>query len=103
MVSEQYPREEDDAFAFYSNMDEDDESIDPASSSAILETSSSHDRIVFGRFDSPIIPVSNHSIIQEFDGISIEIGEIFCVLLESYTTSSMVMIMSLPFHKRRRN
>jgi hypothetical protein len=80
MVSERYPKEEDDdASAFDSYIDEDEVSYDPASSFPILETSSSHDssshdRIVFGSFDFSIILISNPSIIPEFYGISIKMG-----------------------------
>ncbi|RHN65961.1 hypothetical protein MtrunA17_Chr3g0085631 [Medicago truncatula] len=82
MVSERYPREEDDdASAFDSDIDEDEESDDAASASAIPETSSSHDRIVFGSFESPITPVSTPVIEPEFDGFSIKIGEISCALV----------------------
>lgn len=86
MVSERYPREEDDdASASDSAFDEDDDSVSDevlTVSAPILETSSSH-CIRFGSFDSPIIPVSNPSIKPEFDGFSIKIGEISCVLTDS--------------------
>jgi len=54
--------------------------------SQLLKNSASHNRIVFGSFDSPIQPVSNPSIEPEFDGLSIKIGEISCVLVDSCST-----------------
>jgi hypothetical protein len=43
----------------------------------------SHDRIVFGSFESPIVPVSTPSIEPKFDGFSVKIGEISCVFIDS--------------------
>ncbi|CAJ2637276.1 unnamed protein product [Trifolium pratense] len=84
MVSERYPRDEDDcASAYDSESCEEDESAvveilsnfpqDP-------ESSTSQGSILFGSFASPIIPVSIPSIASDFDGFSIKIGEITCFL-----------------------
>ncbi|RHN77028.1 hypothetical protein MtrunA17_Chr1g0150311 [Medicago truncatula] len=89
MVSERYPRDEDDdasASASDSVLDEDDDSVSDevlAVSAPILETSASHDCIFFGSFDSPIVPVSTPSIEPKFDGFSVKIGEISCVFVDS--------------------
>jgi len=87
MVSERNPRDEDDyASASDSTYDEDDDSVCDevlTVSAPILATSSSHDRIFFGSFDSPIVPVSTPSIEPKFDGFSIKIGEISCVFVDS--------------------
>jgi hypothetical protein len=88
MVSERYPRDEDDdasASASGSDIDEDEDSDDAAFASAIQEPSASHDCIRFGSFDSPIISVSTPSIEPKFDGFSVKIGEISCVLVDSCT------------------
>jgi hypothetical protein len=88
MVSERYPREEDDddasASASDSTYDEDEESgVDEVvtTSAQLLESSASHNQITFGSFDSPITPVSTSVIEPKFDGFSIKIGEISCVLV----------------------
>jgi hypothetical protein len=84
MVSERYPRDEDDdASASASDIDADEDSVDADSAPAIQEPSASHDCIRFGSFDSPIIPVSTPSIEPKFDGFSVKIGEISCVLVTS--------------------
>lgn len=69
MVLERYPRDEDEKY---------DDVASP-----IKEPSASHDPIVFGSFESPITPISNPLIEPEFDGLSIKIGEISCVLITS--------------------
>jgi len=81
MVSERYPRDEDDD-ASASDIDEDEDSDDAASASAIKEPLASQDCFRFGSFDSPIIPVSNPSIEPKFDGFSIKIGEISYVIID---------------------
>lgn len=47
----------------------------------VLENSTSHDPILFGILDSPIISVSNPLIEPKFDGFSIKIGEISCAII----------------------
>jgi hypothetical protein len=83
MVSERYPRDEDDdASGFDSASVEDEDSGDDevlTASTHVLENSASFDRIVFGSFKSPINLVSNPIIVPEFDGFSIKIREISCV------------------------
>jgi len=104
MVSERYPREkDDDAFAFDSDIDEDEESDDAAFVSAIPESSSSHDRIVFGSFESPITPVSTPLIEPEFDGFSISrLGRFHVFLLLLAATSSMKTILCSLIRKKMR-
>jgi len=87
MVSEQYHRDEDDdVSASDSANDEDEESVGdevPTISAQIQENSASHNRIVLA---VSILQKSldlNLSIEPESDGISIEIGKISCVLVDS--------------------
>jgi len=86
MVSERYPRDEDDdASACDSASDEDEDSGDDevlTTSANVLENSASFDDIVFGSFESPIILVSTPSIEPKFDGFSIKIGEISCAIID---------------------
>jgi hypothetical protein len=83
MVSERYPRNEDDDVASASDSDiGEDEDEESASASSILDSSASH-RFVFGSFDSPIVPVSSPSIEPKFDGFSVQIGAISCVFVDS--------------------
>jgi len=89
MVLEPYPRDEDDdasASASDSEIGEDKEYdvVITVSASSILESSASHNHIVFGSFESSITPISNPLIKPEFDGISIKIGEISCTLLQQH-------------------
>lgn len=87
MVSERYPRDEDDdASACDSASDEDEDSGDDevlTTSTNVLENSASFDGIVFGSFESPIVLVSTPSIEPKFDGFSVKIGEISCVFVDS--------------------
>jgi len=87
MVSERYPRDEDDdASACDSISDEDEDSGDDevlTTSAHVLENSASFDGIVFGSFESPIVPISTPSIEPKFDGFSVKIGEISCVFVDS--------------------
>jgi hypothetical protein len=86
MVSERYPRDEDEdcASAYGSENCEEDESDDVAIlSTQDLESSTPQDSILFGSFASPIIPVSIPSIALDSDGFSIKIGEITCFLGDS--------------------
>lgn len=85
MVSERYPRDEDDdasASASDYDIDEDEDSDDAAFASMIKGPSASHDHIVFGSFESPIVPVSTPSIEPKFDGFSVKIGEISCAIID---------------------
>jgi hypothetical protein len=97
MVSERYPRDEDEdcASAYDSQSCEEDESAAveiltnfPQDS----ESSTSQDSILFGSFASPIIPVSIPSIASDFDGFSIKIGEITCFLGDSCCSDVDFMI-----------
>lgn len=86
MVSERYPwDEDDDASACDSASDEDEDSGDDevlTTSADVLENPASFDGIVFGSFESPIVPVSTPSIEPKFDGFSIKIGEISCAIMD---------------------
>ena len=73
MVLERYPRAED----VESGGDE-----VLTTSAQILESSTLHDQIVFGSFESSIKLGSHSSIEPEFDRFSIKIGEISCVLVD---------------------
>jgi hypothetical protein len=88
MVSERYPRDEEEDFASAY----DSESCDDDESAAVEilsnfshdpDSSTSQTSILFGSFASPIIPVSIPSIASDFDGFSIKIGEITCFLGDS--------------------
>jgi hypothetical protein len=85
--SERYPREEDDddASAIDSahdeEEDEDSEGVLTVSAQP-MESSASHVHFTFGSFESPIQPVSTPSIEPKFDGFSIKIGEISCVIVD---------------------
>jgi hypothetical protein len=85
MVSERYPRDEDEDFASAY----DSESCDDDESAAVEilsnfphdpDSSTSQTSILFGSFASPIIPVAIPSIASDCDGFSIKIGEITCFL-----------------------
>ncbi|KAK2450976.1 hypothetical protein QL285_010069 [Trifolium repens] len=88
MVSERFPRDEDEdlASAYDSENCEEDESAAVEILNNFpqdLESSTSQDSILFGSFASPIIPVSIPSIAFDSDGFSIKIGEITCFLGDS--------------------
>ncbi|PNX67535.1 hypothetical protein L195_g055681 [Trifolium pratense] len=72
MVSERYPRDEDEdcTSAYGSENGEEDES-----------DSTSQNSILFGSFTSPIVLVSTTSIAPYSDGFSIKIGEVTCFLV----------------------
>ena len=108
MVSERYPRDEDEdcASAYDSQSCEEDESAAveiltnfPQDS----ESSTSQDSILFGSFASPIIPVSIPSIASDFDGFSIKIGEITCFLGDSCCSDVDFMITTSGEDKHSKN
>ncbi|KAK2399521.1 hypothetical protein QL285_049328 [Trifolium repens] len=106
MVSERYPRDEDEdcASAYDSENCEEDESNDVAiSSTQDLESSTSQDSIFFCSFASPIIPVSIPSITPDFDGFSIKIGEITCFLGDSCCSDVDFTITALEGDKQSKN
>jgi hypothetical protein len=85
MVSERYPREEDDddASAIDSAYDEEeDEESEGVLTVSAQPMESSASRILFGSFESSIVPISTPSIEPKFDGFSIKIGEISCVIVD---------------------
>lgn len=97
MVSERYPRDEEEDFAsaYDSQSCEEDESAAVeilTNFSQDPESSTSKDSILFGSFASPIIPVSIPSIASDFDGFSIKIGEITCFLGDSCCSDVDFMI-----------
>jgi hypothetical protein len=106
MVSERYPRDEDEdcASAYDSENCEEDESDDVAIlSTQDLESSTSQDSILFGSFASPIIPVSIPSIASDFDGFSIKIGEITCFLGDSCCSNVDFAIAASEEDKQSKN
>jgi hypothetical protein len=104
MVSERYPRDEDEdcASAYDSKICEEDEPVDVeilSTSTQALEFSTSQDSIFFGSFASPIIPVSIPSIASDFDGFSIKIGANSCFLGDSWRTDVDFTITASEEHK----
>ncbi|KAK2373294.1 hypothetical protein QL285_074335 [Trifolium repens] len=106
MVSDRYPRDEDEdlASAYGSENCEEDESDDVAIlSTQDLESSTPQDSILFGSFASPIIPVSIPSIALDSDGFSIKIGEITCFLGDSCCSDVDFTITALEGDKQLKN
>jgi hypothetical protein len=106
MVSERYPRDEDEdlASAYDSENCEEDESDDIAIlGTQDLESSTPQDSILFGSFASPIIPVSIPSIALDSDGFSIKIGEITCFLGDSCCSDVDFTITALEGDKQLKN
>jgi hypothetical protein len=108
MVSERYPRDEDEDFASAY----DSESCDDDESAAVEilsnfphdpDSSTSQTSILFGSFASPIIPVSIPSITPDFDGFSIKIGEITCFLGDSCCSDVDFTITALEGDKQSKN
>ncbi|CAJ2639757.1 unnamed protein product [Trifolium pratense] len=99
MVSERYPRDEDEdcASAYDSESCEEDESVNVEilnTSTQNLESSTSQNSILFGSFATPIIPVSIPSMTPDFDGCSIKIGEIRCFLGDSCCDVDLLITVS---------
>ncbi|CAJ2654845.1 unnamed protein product [Trifolium pratense] len=108
MVSERYPRDEDEDYASAYDFEscEEDESVDVAilsTSTQDLEFSTSQDSILFGSFASPIIPVFIPSIASDFDGFSIKIGAITCFLCDSCCNNVDFAITASEEHKQSKN
>ncbi|KAK2397801.1 hypothetical protein QL285_059341 [Trifolium repens] len=106
MVSEQYPRDEDEdlASAYDSENCEEDEFDDVAIlGTQDLESSTPQDSILFGSFASPIHPVSIPSIASDFDGFSIKIGEITCFLGDSCCNDVDFTITASEEHNQSKN
>ncbi|CAJ2636146.1 unnamed protein product [Trifolium pratense] len=108
MVSERYPRDEDEdrASAYDSEYCEEDESDDVeilSNSPQDLESSTSSNSLVFGSFTSPIIPVFIPSIASDFDGFSIKIGAITCFLSYSCCNDVDFAITASEEHKQSKN
>jgi hypothetical protein len=106
MVSERYPRDEDEdlASAYDSENCEEDEFHDVAIlGTQDLESSTPQDSILFGSFASPIHPVSIPSIASDFDGFSIKIGEITCFLGDSCCNDVDFTITASEEHKQSKN
>ncbi|PNX82056.1 pentatricopeptide repeat-containing protein [Trifolium pratense] len=108
MVSERYPRDEDEdcASAYDSESCEEDESVDVAilsTSTQDLEFSTSQDSILFCSFASPIISVSIPSIASDFYGFFIKIGAITCFLGDSCCNDVDFAITASEEHKQSKN
>jgi hypothetical protein len=108
MVSERYPRDEDEDFASAY----DSESCDDDESAAVEilsnfphdpDSSTSQTSILFGSFASPIIPVSIPSIASDCDGFSIKIGEITCFLGDSCCSDVDFTIIASEGDKQSKN